>query len=190
MQMNPWLPRKFSILDGDAVDGLIVGSGDESYQIYRLVGGGSVVVAKLDLGQFWIQIGLLQPQDLASLRFGQYEYQVLKSPAGETLTDVASISRPAYPHEAVRFARCLKATRERLPTTSLAGAIYTSVHGLLLPMTQPVSVTDDALLGGYLTGVMGTRATSRRTRELRLPWWTDADLTAVVSVSSKRISEW
>lgn len=200
MHMVPWLPRGFTLPGALRVGKLAVDSETNSFQIYELAGeAGQALIVDIELAQQWLDAKLLEEGAFHKLAYGDREYYVLVSEKRYILERLDAATKPEDPNHGIAFSSALRRTREKLPDTVLGAAIYLEKFGIFLPTYEPTHpVTDDVLLGRYLTGgvEISALATSRCLQLLRpgltlnqLRAITVAAGLAVISDSASSLSE-
>lgn len=179
MPLEAWLPIGFVLPNGTKTR-LPVQAG-EKWQILDTAAEGRALIVKADLASRWITSGLIDSAAWGSLEFGADTFSVLTSPSGQVLTRTGVGRSPLNKNEAMAFAVSLKQTRAIDPESSLHDALYIERLSRLLPtysLSAPVS--DDLVLGGYLTG--GVQISVHATRRMRsiLTWLSGPALAEVI----------
>lgn len=178
MPLEPWLPIGFVLPDGKTAR-LPLQAG-ENWQILETAAQGRALIAESDLACRWITSGLIDPGAWRKIEFGADTLLVLTSTSGQVLTRTGAGPSPLNKNEAMAFAVSLRETRAIDSQSSLHDALYIEQLSRLLPtysLSAPVS--DDLVLGTYLTG--GVQISVHATRRMRsiLTWLSGAALTEV-----------
>jgi hypothetical protein len=152
MTLDAWLPAGFALPDGMlARRPLEEGDG---WQIWEVDGDGRALVVQPSLANRWVSDGLLeQGGALREFNFGNQVLHCLASGPGHQLTSLEHGISPQNKSEAIAFAVALRESRQACATASFHDAIYVERLSRLLPTyTLSPPVTDDLLLGTWLTG--------------------------------------
>ena len=177
-----WLPIGHILPDGARLK-LATHSGRD-WQIVATQGGGKALLVREDLGQRWIDGGLVEDESLGSFSFGDARYRSLSCGGSQRLAPVADSPSPSTKSEALAFALALKATRDADGESPLQDSIYVEKLTRLLP-TYGINdrVDDDVVLGYWLTG--GARVSAKSFRRLRhmLSWIGSEHLREVVEAA-------
>lgn len=181
--MVPWLPRGFTLPGAMLVGKLAADSETNSFQIYQLAGDtGHALFVDPVLAQQWLNAKLLEEGAFHKLTYGDREYYVVVSERRYILERLDAATKPDDPSQGIAFASALRSTREKLTDTALGAAIYLEKFSILLPTYEPAHpITDDVLLGRYLTGGVEISAqASERCLQLLRPRLTPDQLRAVI----------
>lgn len=182
MQKEPWLPRGLALPGPLATQDLLYDG--TTYQIYTADGKQHrVLFARKDLADSWISDGLIDSSLLNPLQFGSNQYYYLTSD-NRTMSPLTTCPSPGSINEALAFAAALRQTRKKVPRRTLSEAIYVEKYSVLLPTPSINSdLTDDVILGRYLSGGVEVSCHSkRRLRSLVLGLSAD-DLGKIVSAA-------
>lgn len=180
MTVDPWLPAGYELPDGASLKrGMHEGV---EWQIFEVRGGGHALVVKESLASRWLAAGLIDAGALAAFTFGGERFRELSCGGGQALAPVVGGPSPRTKSEALAFADAMHSTREVDPQSALHDAIYVEKFSRLFPTySLSASVTDDVVLGTWLTGgVPVSTGTFRRLRSL-VGWMGEAHLLEVVS---------
>ena len=188
MTKNPWLPVNFTLSDGSVVKDVLF-EGDE-WQIISLDEGNmSLLVAKCLLEK-WLACNLVSEGVFVEFNFGQWKLAFAKCRKNQTLRPVTAASVIRSKPDALSFAIALNETRRFETTNGLQDAIYFERISRLLP-TYSISarVSDEVILGYWLTGGMRISATSVRRLDQSMAWMSLTEIRDVVRVAGLRPSE-
>jgi len=164
--------------------------GGIGWQIHETEGHGRALIVAANLGQRWLDAGLLDPHVLQPFQFGAALFHTLSSGPSQALSPVAEAAAPSSKSEALAFALALRATRESDPNSPLQDAIYVERVSRLLP-TYEISprTEDDVVLGYWLTGGAPVPAGSFRRLQSMLSWLPPAHLKDVVEAAGFEVLE-
>lgn len=178
MALDAWLPVGFAIADGEHAK-LAVYEGLD-WQIYESRRGGWILVTKQGLAQKWLSSHLLGASSLQQFFFGDHAFSALTGGGSHVMAPVQAYHSPNSKNEAIAFAQSLKATRSIDGESSMHDAIYVERLSRLLPTySLTPKVSDDFVLGTWLTGGVPVSVTSFR-RLRSLVGWMGADHLAEV----------
>lgn len=179
MARDRWFPMRYE-LPGDDTLGKLAYFGPE-WQIFSCGKGQHALVAKEDLAQRWLSVGLLAEGVLAAFSFGDDAYRVLLSDKNHILAPVDDCPSPASKSDALAFAVSLKETRKIDGTSPLHDAIYVERYSRLLP-TWSISEerSDEEVFGGWLTGGVYVPVSAFRRLSSLMGWVAKDDLHDVI----------
>ena len=189
-----WLPHGHVLSDNLRIG--LLWSGGNDWQIYEEADGGAyrILVARSSLSDAWYSSSLLEPSDLARITFGPDEYHMVVSPMHKLLCPMAQANSKIVNIQAVirtqvdmlGFAKSLRESRELVPgDTYFHDAIYVEALCRLLPTwTSESPLTDDIVLGKWLTCGVEISVSKEFKKVVSLMPWTDAkQLIAVINES-------
>jgi cell division protease FtsH len=186
--IESWLPVGCDLPDGASCGRPLYGA--DAWQIIATRGAGRALLVTQALHDKWAAVGLTRPGDLLRFQFGaQAFYEVSCGPSRrlESLSDVAS---PSGRSEALAFASALRETRLIDAASALHDALYVETLGRLLPTYgAQASVTDDMVLGAWLTGGVQVSARSIGRLQRMLTWIDAVRLRDVVRTAGIEIDE-
>lgn len=187
MAVDAWLPVGYKLPDGTRARlTLFEGQG---WQIVETERRGRALIAETELANRWTTSGLLEAGVLQSFSFGHRQLYSLSSGPSQMLCPVFDSRSPNSKDEALAFALALKATRSIDEESPLHDAIYVERFSRLLPTFSISSrVTDDVVLGYWLTG--GANVSVRASRRLAqmLSWMGEAQLAEVLTAAGLKTS--
>ena len=188
MAIEAWLPLGFALAKG------VINAGPqfagEDWQILASREGTRVLVAKPSLFDRWVSSGLVQCESFSALRFGDMDLHMLVSGRDSILAPVSDCRSPNTKSEAVTFATALRTTRQCDTTSPLQDALYTEELCRLLPTYSITSqVSDDVVLGYWLTGGAVVSVTSFRRLAKMMSWLGTDSLRDVIRAAELRASD-
>lgn len=176
-----WLPIKHRLPNGSVVGRLLHIGAD--WQVFGLLGGGHVLVAKQSLVGQWIRGGLVadtlfQPVDADDT---EPALALLVSGPDQRIEPVANAKLPESSVDCVSFALSLRETRKLEGDAPLHDALYVERYSRLLPTwTVSEAASDEEVLGRWLTGGVSVPATSFRRVAALVGWLDKTDIQKVV----------
>lgn len=183
MYTDPIFPLKYELVSGVKTGPILLsGSG---YQIIKSTGlAKKVLVVSLDLSEKWLDVGLLENSQIEHVQFGDKRYDLILSD-DRILAPTFACPEPNDKFEAVGFATAMRRTRQKEKNAKLSGGIYCEKYAVILPVpfTEEV-LTDDVLLGSYLSGGVSVSCFSERRLLSLVPWMTRADLLEICSTAN------
>ena len=182
MANERWFPAKHQLPDVSRL-GRLLSSGPD-WQIYRLDKDNSILVARHCLTDRWVEAKLVPDTVLDSFTFGNEEYGVIASGAGQRLEPVIDSGSPDTKTDGLAFAVSMRETRKIDPRVPLHDAIYVERFSRLLPTwTVSEGSTDEEILGRWLTGGVAIPATSFRRLSSLLGWLGKQDVADLVEAA-------
>ena len=162
MAFDAWLPFGFELPDGLAVRRPV--EEGEGWQIWEVSGGNRALVVRPGIADRWVADGLIGDGVLRPFSFGDERMFCMPSGSTHALTSLAHARSPNNKSEALAFAAALRESRAANKALSLHDSIYVERLSRLLPTyTLSASVTDDVVLGTWLTaGVPVSTNAARR----------------------------
>lgn len=182
MSIDAWLPKGFNIGPRCSLREVIEDGPD--WQIYATSTGARALLATPPLASRWISADLLASGAFEAIEFGEASFFVVQSERQHQLVSLPNSPSPNSVVEALAFAKSLQLTRARVPDAPLQDSIYVERHSVLLPCYSLTSaVSDDVVLGAYLSG--GVQVSCRSSRRLQsiLSWLPEAQLIAIVEAA-------
>ncbi|MCY4052799.1 MAG: ATP-binding protein [Hyphomicrobiales bacterium] len=188
MEKDPWLPVGFILPDGSDMQGVIFGGPD--WQIINLKGEGRCLLVKEELLQRWLNSSLVPSGVFEVFNFGSRRIGVAASKQNEVLCPVAEASVIRSKSAALSFALALKETRRIGVDDGLQDAIYFEKISRLLP-TYSISakVSDEVVLGYWMTGGVNLSATAVRRLDQCMAWLNSSQIRDVVQAAGFRPAE-
>ncbi len=187
MPLDAWLPVGFS-LPGGARTRLALQAG-EDWQIVETAAQGRVLLVRPALATRWVDSNLIDWSTWQTFQFGADTFYALVSSTKSQLSPVNDSRSPSSKSEALAFAASLRETRRIDAATPLHDALYIEALSRLLPTyTLSTPLSDDVVLGSWLTG--GAQVSVHSTRRMRslLNWLGSAALAEVIEVSELKQS--
>lgn len=182
MSIESWLPIGYVLPDGATCRKIRFGAND--WQIIDTDGGGSVLIANQALHDRWLNKGLIDSASFHPFSFGADGFFEISCGPSERISPVAQSLSPNTRNEALGFATALKATRDIDPDSPLQDSIYLESLGRLLPTySLSTRVSDDVILGFWLTGGAQVSAKSFRRLNQMTNWLGSTGLKDVVSAA-------
>ncbi|MCL2146745.1 MAG: ATP-binding protein [Synergistaceae bacterium] len=181
MAKDLWLPKGYKLQDGSEVNSLLFW-GDQ-WQIYGASDINNILLASPELAQKWHDKGFLDESLFDVITFGDASFRVLYSPYVYSMAPVEVNRRKLIcdKMDALSFAIALHESRELSKDDSFHDAIYVEQYSRLLPTwTVTPRISDDVILGKWLTGGVVISTDSFR-RLTQLAGWMDAgDIAEIV----------
>ena len=178
MQKDAWFPLHHEIISGIKV-GRILHLGN-NYQILDASGKvKKILVAMPLLADFWMDNKFTEIDSERVIHFGGSKYYYVTSDE-RVIAPLDACPMPGDKDEALGFAYAMRRARDRNATISFVGSIYYEKMAILLPVPGcEETLTDDVLLGSYLTG--GVRVSCHTERRLfsLVPWLTPDNLDTI-----------
>ncbi len=162
----------------------------EAWQIYTLHNDTKALIVTAELYEFWKKHGLVHKhhfsyflyEDILCFCFLSHEdYELLST---EKLHDFVTSAR------GLSYAIALKETRKLIPDISLKNGIFAERISRILPMLNEIeSVSDEIILGTWLTGGLAVPATSYRRMLQVQPRINAEELAKIVSAAGLEAKE-
>jgi hypothetical protein len=183
MYTDPIFPLKYELVSGVKAGPILFGGSD--WQIIRSTGfAKKVLVSSLDLSEKWLEVGLLDKTQIERVRFGDKSYDLLLSDE-RIIAPTFACPEPNDKFEAIGFAAAMRRTRQKEKKAQLSGGIYCEKYAVILPVPFSEEVlTDDVLLGSYLSGGVSVSCFSERRLLSLVPWMTRDDLLEICSAAN------
>ena len=177
-----WLPEGYELADGKKIQSLLFG-GDE-WQIYSMEGAANVLLARPVIAQKWWNLGFLNESLFEETLFHQDRYFSFRSDDRYALAPVYCEIPPNDKADALAFAIALKRSRSLVDWCSFHDAVYVEQFSRLLPVwTSARQITDDWVLGTWLTGGIATSTDSLEILGIRMGWGSPVELAAIVEAA-------
>ena len=179
MSIERWFPINFLLPSGEKLQGT-VGAG-ENWQLYDIGHGIRALVVKSELGKRWISKELLDPRFLTEIEFGADIYLLLESENDQQLAPIVEFIAPRSKSDALAFAISMQNSRKIVKNVSFHDAIYVERLSRLLPTwTVSEMVSDENVLGCWLTGGVSVSTSSFRRMRALLGWLDESDVRDVI----------
>jgi cell division protease FtsH len=187
MSLDAWLPVNHELPDSTKLMGVAYGS--EDWQIYKAKGNRNSLVVKDSLAKKWLERGLIDAGMFEAFTFGKEKFHSLTSESRHNLIPVVEGKSPRSKNEAVAFSLAMKISRERDKESGFQDAIYIEKISRLLPTYSLTNfVSDDVVLGFYLTGGVPVSVTSSRRIRSLTSWLSPDQLHEVILKSGVAVS--
>jgi hypothetical protein len=182
MAIESWLPFGYELPDGAICRR--ARHGDSQWQIVDTDGGGRALIVHDALYARWVETRLVEEGSFSSLAFGPEKFHEISAGPNSVIEPVHEGKSPNSHSEAVAFATALSSTREFDRESALHDSIYVEQLNKLLPTySLSTSVSDDLVLGYWLTGGAQVSVNSRRRINQLLSWLKPENISAVVSAA-------
>lgn len=179
MERDLWLPIGYELGFGIRICTLL-DNGSE-WQIYQAKCSELALVAKPSLAEKWVEKGLLQEELLYPFTFGSYKFLALSCSSQYTLAPIQKLSAPESKVDAMAFAVSLRETRKIDKESPIHDAIYVEKLSRLLPTWSVLpQVSDDIVLGTWLTGGVAISTHSFRRLSMLMGWMNPEHLRDVI----------
>lgn len=188
MAKDPWLPVGFILPDGSSMQGVIFDGPD--WQIIGLKGEEQCLLVKEELLQKWLNFTLVLADAFEVFDFGANRIGFATSKQDQVLCPVAEASVIRSKSAALSFAIALRETRRVGVNDGLQDAIYFEKISRLLP-TYSISakVSDEIILGYWMTGGVNISATAIRRLDQCMAWLNSSQIRDVVQTAGFRPAE-
>ncbi|CAI0812653.1 TPA: ATP-binding protein [Yersinia enterocolitica] len=175
----PWLPVGFRLLDGRTLRFTLFEG--EGWQIIETVERSRALIVLDSLEHRWLSTGIIEAGQFQCFEYGSQQFHLMPDVQRSALCPVNLSKSPDSKAEALAFAQAFKATRNIDASSSLHDALYVEKLCRLLPVySSEAFITDDVVLGQWLTG--GMRISIRATDQLKqaLTWLSSNHLADVI----------
>lgn len=182
---EPWLPIGHEITKNESIRKLLFSGRD--WQIYKVSDSAKGLIANSSLFNKW-RNAFLEDGEFIELMYGEEIYYYYSSQNDYSLLPLSAAVSPHNKNEALSFAAALMQTRKKDAESPLQDAIYVEKLSLLLPtfdITEALS--DDILLGRWLTGGANVSVSSHRRIAQMLSWLEQDELTKIVNASGLKV---
>ncbi len=183
MANSPWFPIGYEILP-NIKTGVVRFEG-EGWQITKARGEAEILlIAELALVDSWIKMGIIGYDYFEKTRFGLHEFGVFTSDK-RVIAPTLSCQKPEDENEALAFSYALGRTRQRGSQSSLSNSIYFEKIAIFLPFSGlEQDLSDEIILGRYLTGGVHVSCFSERRLCSLVPWLTQDLLQRICEAAS------
>jgi len=177
-----WFPIRHHLGGENRLGDLLFSNG--GWQIYRINKFRSILVAHKSLADKWVESNLIDDTEIQSLDFGDSIYMTIESGENQRIEPSLGSSSPNTKQEALDFALSIRETRKISATAPLQDSIYIERISRLLPTwTVSQSMSDEEILGRWLTGGIPVRASSFRQLTKLLGWLEEADVREILEAA-------
>ena len=182
---NTIFPRNYLLTKGVILRGLL--RAGESWQIYLTQNQARVLVVTAELHEFWKNLGIIDETLFKYYLFNKTPYFFFYSDEEYDLSCISEIRDFVTPEEALSYAIALKETRNILPVISLRNGIFIERISRILPMINEVEpISDEIILGTWLTGGLVVPANSTRRMLQVQPLLNEEDLERIIAAAGLR----
>jgi len=158
---DQWLPIGYKLSNNKSCLRLLYQG--ELWQIYQLNDNSSSLIVRSELLTKWNDSGILNSDVFSKINYGLFEFFALNSDLRYSLVPLASCATPETKADIQAFASAIKETRSVEMEASFHDAIYMEKYSRLLPTwTLSQNVSDDIVLGSWITGGVHISVTSFR----------------------------
>lgn len=187
MPKDVWLPRRYTLEDGSQV--LSLCASGEAWQIFSTSGKGRFLISRPHLAQKWFEAGLLEEALFTKLQFGQETFYLLKCSDQYVLLPIEGADAPESKTDALAFAYAIKSTR-LLTDASFHDGIFVEQYSRILPVwSLTPGITDDKVLGSWLTGGVVISTQSFRRLSALVGWLSEESLIQVIQTAGIGLSD-
>lgn len=168
MSGEAWLPVGYKINAETHLASLECGGNE--WQIWKLKGGGAVLLVSSKLAARWVCAGLLDSGDMADVAFGDLKMAAVIVAAGRTISALGKSPSPGSFNEALAFATALRNSRAIDPESSFQGGLYIEALSRILPTGEGEEPDDGLVLGKWLSGGIGVSVANAAALQSILTW--------------------
>lgn len=187
MSVEPWFPVNYELPNGVVLRKLL-GAGDD-WQLYGAGHGARVLVSRPELVEQWATAKLLDKDVLEEMKFGADSYFSIESNKNQQLAPVTKFITPESKTDAAAFAVSMYQTRQIAQEVSFHDAIYVERLSRLLPTwTVSEKVSDEQVLGSWLTGGVSVSTSSFRRMTSLMGWLDKEDVRDVIELAGLDVS--
>jgi cell division protease FtsH len=184
MSNERWFPVNYELPDGLILRKLL--SAGDNWQLYAIGHGSRALTCKPELSKRWIATGLMELSSFVEVTFGPDKFFLIESGSKQQLALITEFISPETKADAAAFAVSLEQTRKIHNDTSLHDAIYVERLSRLLPTwTVSEAVSDEQVLGCWLTGGVSVSTSSFRRMTSLLGWLDKSDIRDVIQLSGQ-----
>ena len=182
MSIEPWFPINYEFSEGLKLHTFRT-AGIE-WQLYDIDHRSRALICRSALGERWISECLLDPTSLIEIGFGDATYLLIKSGSNQHLAPVTEFNLLRSKADAAAFAVSMQQTRKIIQGTSFHDAIHVERLSRLLPTwTVSEKVSDEQVLGQWLTGGVAVSTSSFRRMTSLLGWLDESDIRDVIQLA-------
>lgn len=182
---NAIFPRNYLLTKGVILRGLL--RAGESWQIYLTQNQARVLVVTAELHEFWKNLGIIDETLFEYYLFNKTPYFFFYSDEEYDLSCISEIRDFVTLEEALSYAIALKETRNILPVIPLRNGIFIERISRILPMINEVEpISDEIILGTWLTGGLVVPASSTRRMLQVQPLLSEEDLERIIAAAGLR----
>lgn len=135
----------------------------EAWQIYSLQNDTQALIVTAELYEFWKKLGLIQKHHFCYFLYEEVLYFYFVSNEDYELTGTEKLHDFVTSARGLSYAIALKETRKLIPHISLKNGIFAERISRILPLLNEIEhISDEIILGTWLTGGLAVPATSFR----------------------------
>jgi cell division protease FtsH len=188
MAADAWLPVGFSLPDGQHLASTIDSGSD--WQIIRTDKGRRTLIVRKTLLDRWIESTILEAGNVHRFEFGGLSLGAITSGVSHDLACLVNCQSPSTKAQALAFAIALGRTRAIDAVASLHDGLYVEKLSLILPVySGEPKVSDDLLLGTWLSGGLRVSALPLRRIQKIISWLSLENLTDVIEAAGFSTNE-
>lgn len=159
--LESWFPKGYVFTPQDEISRAL--SGDSQWQIFATTSGRRLFVAKSALAERWVELKLIGDEIFTPLEYGEESFCFFSCDSDYKLEQITGNSYAKSKPDAISFAHSINASRQICQACSFHDAIYVEIYSRLLPtFTLTSEVSDDIVLGYWLTGGLPISVLSKR----------------------------
>lgn len=186
MPTEPWFPINFE-LPNRVMLRKFLSAGDD-WQIYNIGQGERVLACRLELAKRWVAEDILDQSALSEVTFGADEFSLIESRKNQHLAPITEFISSRTKADAAAFAVSLHQTRQITQDASFHDAIYVEKLSRLLPTwTVSEKISDEQVLGRWLTGGVSVSTSSFRRMTSLLGWLDRDDVRDVIELAGLEV---
>lgn len=156
----------------------------EAWQIYSLQNDAQALIVTAELYEFWKKLGLIHKHHFCYFLYEDALYFYFVSDEEYELTATEKLHDFVTSVRGLSYAIALKETRKLIPHISLKNGIFAERISRILPLLNEIEhVSDEIILGTWLTGGLAVPATSFRRMLQVQPRINAEDLAKIVSAA-------
>jgi cell division protease FtsH len=188
MTKAPWLPIGFALPGGQSLSSIFDSGPD-----WTIVGTDQrqrVLVVRPALLERWVRSQLLDENHAQRFEFGSERFAAIASGPCHMLAALANSPSPSTKGEAMAFAAAMRETRTLDSETSLHDGLFLEKLSRVLPTyTDEAKVTDDVVLGSWLSGGLQLSVFPLRRMQKILSWLDTEHLKDLVECAGFEVKE-
>ena len=182
MEVSNWLSSGF--LFGETYELRSLLYKHEDWQIYSTSARENLLVVKETLLEQWVAYLLIERDVFTPLELDGQRIFCLTGGLGNRLEPVAANNKPETKEDALSFSIALNESRKYLSEVSFDDAIFVERFTRLLPTwSEQTGVSDENVLGRWLSGGVNVSAVSFRRVHALCSWLPTRDLMEVVTLA-------
>jgi hypothetical protein len=186
--IDPWLPVGLALHEGQRIR--LPSAEGADWQIVDLEAGGSALIVRGDLLRRWESSQLVERAAWGVIPYGLESFYSYASGRDKLLAPVVGCRSPNNKAETIAFAKSLRATRAIDPAGPLSDALYVEAISRLLPTyTTAGAVSDELLLGTWLTGGVPIATSSFQRLATFLSWLGRSNLNEVIREAGLSVND-